>query len=94
MAAAEATEPRFRVLEGWVERIDIDAAVVKDKISDLSQRIQRVAGVPEQLQELSEVVTTLRVEMAALKTRVAMVGGVLALALPTITTLLIKLLGN
>lgn len=87
---------RLALLESWLQRHEQDTdgelGRVRDRIVDLSQRVQLATSAAEQLGELRETVTDLRVEMAALRTRVATVGAVLAIALPTFTTLLIKLL--
>lgn len=86
------TNPRFHVIEQWVHRLQDDSAVVREKVSDLSQRVSTVHSKAEPVPELVRAFTELRIEFTELKTRVITVAAVATILLPIITTVLIKLL--
>lgn len=74
-----------RVMWDRIDALREEQQIMREKLHALSNHAQSVGLKVDALSELPGEVTGLRVEMAALKGRIAVVGLLLALVVPAIT---------
>ena len=75
-----------------LDALHADVARLRERVHDQDVEVATMKAELEGLASLPEIVTGMRVEWAALKGRLVMVGVIVALIVPAVTAALVRLL--